>query len=274
MLESIVRNAPVFLLVAVRCFALIMTLPLLSSRNIPRIAKVALAGYMAFIVFPQVSLSSGAYADYSKYITSEGSFNLDYIMLLLGEGMIGIIIGFYISIIFAAFSTAGQFFSFQMGFSASEVYDSMNQVENPLMGQYFNYIAMLVFLQNNWFQKLFLGGLVTSFKSLNAFSIVNHNEELAKFMLGGLTTLFKDALIIALPIMGTLLIINIVFGVMTKAAPQMNLMSEGFAVLIITSFLLILSLLPVLINFFNSSFTEGFKQLQLLFIKMGGGGIT
>lgn len=273
MLESIVRNAPVFLLVAVRCFALIMTLPLLSSRNIPRIAKVALAGYMAFIIFPQVSLKSGAYEAYSSFITLEGSFNLEYVMLLLGEGMIGIIMGFYISIIFGAFSTAGQFFSFQMGFSASEVYDSMNQVENPLMGQYFNYIAMLVFLQNNWFQKLFLGGLVTSFKSLNAFSIVNHNEEIFRFMVGGLTTLFKDALIIALPIMGTLLIINIVFGVMTKAAPQMNLMSEGFAVLIIAAFLLILSLLPVLINFFNSSFAQGFQQLQILFTKLSGGGI-
>src|SRR5574344_424337 len=187
MLEQLVANAPIFLLVAVRCFAMIMTLQLFSSRTIPRIAKVALTAYMAYFIYPQVSLTSGPDAAYASFISPTGNFNLEYILLLLGEGIIGIIIGFYISIIFAAFSTAGQFFSFQMGFSASEVYDSMNQVENPLMGQYFNYIAMLVFLQNNWFQKLFLGGLVTSFKSLNAFSIVNHNEEIFRFMVGGLT---------------------------------------------------------------------------------------
>lgn len=48
MLNSIVLQAPVYLLVAVRCFALLLTLPLFSMRTVPRMAKVALAGYMAF----------------------------------------------------------------------------------------------------------------------------------------------------------------------------------------------------------------------------------
>lgn len=51
MLERIVSDAPVFLFVAVRCFATIMTLPLFSSRTVPRTAKIALAGYMAFFIF-------------------------------------------------------------------------------------------------------------------------------------------------------------------------------------------------------------------------------
>ena len=50
----------------------------------------------------------------------------------------------------------------------------MAQVENPLMGQFFNFIAMLVFLQNNWLQRLFIEGLQQSFYSLNTFSILNH----------------------------------------------------------------------------------------------------
>lgn len=273
MLDAVVSNAPVFLLIAARCFALMMTLPLLSSRNVPRIAKVALTAYMAFMIFPQVSLSSGMFSSYATFITPEGGFNLEYIMLLAGEALIGIIMGFYITIIFAAFSSAGQFFSFQMGFSASEVYDALSQVENPLMGQYFNLVAMLIFLQNNWFQKIFLGGLVTSFKSLNAFTIVAQNERIARFMLAGLTTLFKDALIIALPIMGTLFLINMVFGILTKAAPQMNLMSEQFAIMILTAFLIIFALMPMLLNFFNESFYAGFKQLQMFFVSLGGGGV-
>ena len=52
---------------------------------------------------------------------------------------------FFVSMIFAAFSTAGQFFAFQMGFSAASAFDSLSQVENPLMGQYFNFIGILVF---------------------------------------------------------------------------------------------------------------------------------
>src|SRR5574344_200419 len=273
MLERIVANAPVFLLVAARCFALLMTLPLFSSRPIPRVAKIELTAYIAYFIYPKVSLVSDPYAAYASFISPTGAFNLQYILLLLGEGMIGIIMGFYINMIFAAFSTAGQFFAFQMGFSASEVYDALSQVENPLMGQYFNLIAMLIFLQNHWFQKLFLGGLVTSFKSINAFSIINNSDQLLKFLLGGLSTLFKDALIISLPIMGTLFLINIAMGILSKAAPQMNLMADGFPIMMLTAFFIITALMPYLCNFFTESFEDGFKQLQLLFIHLSGGGI-
>ena len=141
MLEQIVRNAPIFLMIAVRCFALIMTLPLFSIRTVSRMAKIAFAGYMAYLLFPHVDFSV-----YSPYIASDGSFSLQYALLVLGEGLIGVLTGFFVSIIFAAFSSAGQFFAFQMGFSASEVYDALSQVENPLMGQFFNLIAILIFL--------------------------------------------------------------------------------------------------------------------------------
>ncbi|MBQ3826260.1 MAG: flagellar biosynthetic protein FliR, partial [Spirochaetaceae bacterium] len=145
MLDSIVRQAPFFLLIAVRCFALIMTLPLFAMRGtVPRAVKVALAGYFAYLVFPELSAADSFFAkSYNAYFDYDGSFTLEYVLLLVGEGLIGIIMGLYVAIIFAAFSTAGQFFAFQMGFSASEVYDALSQVENPLMGQYFNLIGML-----------------------------------------------------------------------------------------------------------------------------------
>src|SRR5574344_2505447 len=198
MIDRILADAPGFLLIAVRCFALIMTLPLFSIRTVSRSAKIALAGYMAFLIVPQVNLSV-----YAPYIGRDGAFSLEYILLLAGEAMIGVITGFYVSIIFSAFSTAGQFFAFQMGFSASEVYDSLSQVEHPLMGQYLNPIAMLIFLQNNWFQKLFLKGLVESFQTVTAFSLIGGREIVVRFLVRGLTNLFSAALVISLPVLGT-----------------------------------------------------------------------
>ncbi|MBP5283157.1 MAG: flagellar biosynthetic protein FliR, partial [Treponema sp.] len=162
MLESIVLQAPVFLLVGVRCFAMILTLPLFSMRTVPRMAKVALAGYMAFLIVPNINFTL-----YEPYIGSDGAFSMMYVLLLAGEVLIGILIGFYVNIIFSAFSTAGQFFAFQMGFSASEVYDALSQVENPLMGQFFNLVAMLIFIQNQWTQRLFGSALTGSFETLN-----------------------------------------------------------------------------------------------------------
>ena len=267
MIEQIAANAPVFLLVAVRCFALLMTLPLFSMRSVSRIAKIALAGYMAYIVMPQAHFSA-----YAAYITADGSFTLDYILILIGEAMIGIITGFYITIIFSAFSTAGQFFAFQMGFSASEVYDALSQVENPLMGQYLNLIAMLIFLQNQWFQRLFLGGLVASFRSINAFTIISGRGAVVHFMMAGLTDLFADALVIAIPLIGTLFLVSVCMGILSKAAPQMNLLSEGFPVMTLLSFFLITALMPVLCDYFMRSFNVGFSKLEELFVQLAGKG--
>src|SRR5574344_1108783 len=257
MIDRILANGPGFLLIAVRCFALIMTLPLFSIRTVPRMAKIALAGYMAYLVMPQVNLSV-----YAPYLRGDGTFSLMYILLMIGEAMIGVITGFYISIIFSAFSTAGQFFAFQMGFSASEVYDALSQVENPLMGQYLNLIAMLIFLQNQWFQRLFLGGLVASFRSINAFTIISGRGAVVHFMMAGLTDLFADALVIAIPLIGTLFLVSVCMGILSKAAPQMNLLSEGFPVMTLLSFFLITALMPGLCDFFGRSFYAGFAKLE------------
>ena len=266
MLNSIVIQAPVYLLVFVRCFALIMTLPMFSMRAASRVAKVALAGYMAFFIFGNIDQSI-----YAPYMNDDGVFSFIYILILVGEALIGIIMGFYVSIIFAAFSAAGQFLAFQMGLSAASSYDALSSVENPLMGQFFNLVAMLVFMQTHWFQKLFLQGLVTSFSSLSALSIATANEKIAIFMAKGLTSLFADALVIALPVMGTLFLITVSTGLLTKAAPQMNLLSEGFPIMILVAFTIIAFAMPSIIDFFVRSFNNGFSDLEKLFTSISGG---
>ena len=266
MLDEIVSQAPVFLLIFARIFAMLLVLPMFSMRSASRVAKVALAGYMAFFIFGTCDLSY-----YLPYIAQDGSFSMEYFLILIGEVLIGIILGFFITMIFSAFSTAGQFLAFQMGFSAASSYDSLSQVENPLMGQFFNLIAMLVFMQTHWFQKLFLQGLVTSFSSLNAISIVQSTESIVKFVMSGLSSLFVDALVISLPVMGSLFLISICTGLLTKAAPQMNLLSEGFPIMIMLAFVIIAFILPDMIDFFVRSFEKGFADLFDFFKNVSGG---
>ena len=266
MLDEILSQAPVFLLIFARIFAMLLVLPMFSMRSASRVAKVALAGYMAFFIFGTCDLSY-----YLPYIAQDGSFSMEYFLILIGEVLIGIILGFFITMIFSAFSTAGQFLAFQMGFSAASSYDSLSQVENPLMGQFFNLIAMLVFMQTHWFQKLFLQGLVTSFSSLNAISIVQSTESIVKFVLSGLSSLFVDALVISLPVMGSLFLISICTGLLTKAAPQMNLLSEGFPIMIMLAFVIIAFILPDMIDFFVRSFEKGFADLFDFFKNVSGG---
>lgn len=265
MFDEYLRELPIFLLVAVRCFALVMTLPLFSARTVPRIAKIALCGFMAYIIIPNIDLSV-----YDN-ITKNSAATLEYIPFLLGEATIGIITGFSVSVIFAAFSSAGQFFAFQMGFSASEVYDALSQVENPLMGQFFNLIAILMFLQNHWCLQLFTTGLVDSFKALNTYNLIAGREIAYKYLINGLSILFYNAFIISLPIMGSLFLVSVSMGLVSKAAPQMNLISDTFPITLTFSFYLIMVLLPYFCEFFERSFYAGFMRLQELWTALSGG---
>ena len=144
------------------------------------------------------------------------------------------------------------------------------------MGQFFNLIAMLIFLQSYWAQRIFAGALVSSFKSLSAFSLVVGQEHLLTFLLGALSKLFLDAFIISLPIMGTLLLINVAMGILSKAAPMMNMMSEGFPTMILVAFFIIMALLPNICDFFGRSFAGAFTNLEQLYRSVatiaGGGG--
>lgn len=265
-MNQIISNAPVFLLLFGRVFALLMTLPLFSMRSVSGVAKVALAGYMAFFSLGNIDLTQ-----YSYMVSADGVASLHFVLLLVGEVLIGIIMGLYVSIIFAAFSSAGQFIGFQMGLSIASSYDVSSQVENPLMGQFFNLVAMLVFLQTKWFQELFLNGLTSSFKAISAVDFALYQESFVKFLLRGLTNLFADAMIIAMPIMGSLFLITICTGLLGKAAPQMNLLSEGFPVMIIVGYIIIIFFIPNLVDFFVRSFKSGFAEMQQLFTSVSGG---
>ena len=288
-LQNILAYGPVFLLIAVRALAMIETAPLLSSGAVPQVAKLALAGFTAFAVMPTAAaFSVEATAAGAAGISGVGAatlpgpggvaflsdlrfepFSLRFILLLLGEAVIGIILGFYLMLIFAAFSTAGQFFSLQMGFGASETFDPLAQIENPLMGQYLNLVSMLIFLTIGGFRELFLGGFWHSVQSLNVAALVAGREPVISMMTSGLSRLFMDAIVISLPILGTLFLTSLATGLISKAAPQVNILSEGFPISILTAFLLIYASLPFMTEAFARVIDSGFVNIQSLYAQIG-----
>lgn len=259
LLNTMAQNAAVFFLCFARVFAFILTTPLLATQAVPRIAKIALALLVAVCVFPAVK----------SFGVIETFFSAEYLLLLFGEALLGVLTGFFVTIIFSIFGTAGQFFSYQMGFSASSVYDSLSQVENPLMSQYLNFLAILVFIQIDGFQKLFLGGLLHSMQSVNCFVFLENQQSIVSLFLKFLSILFYYGFIIALPIVGTLFLVHIGMGLLTKAAPQMNLLAEGFPITILLTFMLLFFLLPQMMNLFEGIVDNAFSILQDFFIQNG-----
>jgi len=258
-INEILNFAPAFLLIAVRALAMLEVAPLFNSESVPQVVKISLAGFAAYASFSSALVKDWVIAP----------FGLSFVFLVIGEGLIGIIIGFFIALIFAAFSTAGQFFSLQMGFGASETFDPLSQIENPLMGQYLNTVAMLIFVTVNGFRELFLGGFWRSLQSINAMSLIAGRENIVSLVLAGLSRLFFDAIIISMPILGSLFLVSLSTGLISKAAPQINILSEGFPISITVAFVLIYAALPFMTEAFSRVIDSGFRTLQTLYIQIG-----
>jgi flagellar biosynthesis protein FliR len=254
-LDGLVADAQLFFLLFVRVMAMLQFAPLLSSGSIPSIAKVALALMAGALVFPMVQASGYP-------IPQNG---VEYAMLAFGEGMIGVIMGFMLSIVYAAFQTAGQMFSLQMGFGASQVFDPLAQIEIPIMGQFLNLIAMFVFVLTAGFQRIFLTGVYYSFQSIRAVDLVLLREDILTSMLSGLSSLFQNALIISFPILGTLFLVQVVMGLLAKAAPQMNLLMLGFPLSIGVAYIILFMTVPFLMETFDRLISVGFDWLFELF---------
>lgn len=243
-----------FLLVAVRVLALVEVAPLLSSDAVPQVAKVGLAGLAAATVFPSVKAAGYPVPD-------DGTL---FALLLVGEAMIGVIMGFFLSALYAAFATAGQFFSLQIGFGAMETFDPLAQVELPVMGQFLNLVAMFTFLVVDGFQKLFLVGVQGSFAALRAVDLVTRREDIVFFLSRSVGELFRQSLILSMPVLGTLFIITVALGLLSKAAPQMNLLSEGFPITLTATYLIMIASMPFMIEAFGRIVGGGFEGLAVL----------
>ncbi len=254
MLDQILANADLFFIIAARIIALIETAPLLSGDGISQTAKIGLGGFAAAAVFPWVKeMGYPLPADLASFIG-----------IVIGEVLIGIIMGFFLSLVYSAFTTAGQFFSLQMGFGASETYDPLAQLEIPVVGQFLNLIAMFVFISTSGFQKLFLIGVQGSFKSIRAADLLVRRDDFFEYISGSLGSLFANALVLSFPVFGTLLLVSVGMGLLAKAAPQMNLLSEGFPISILTAFLLMAFAMPFMIESFSTLIDSGYIFIKTI----------
>ena len=126
MIATLVANFRLFLLVFARVAALFEIAPLFSSEAVPQPAKLGFALFVSAAVLPWLP----AYP-----LPSATGL---YLLLIGGEVLIGLAMGFFLNLVFAVFQGAGQFFSLQIGFGASEVFDPLSEIEVPLMGQFIN----------------------------------------------------------------------------------------------------------------------------------------
>jgi flagellar biosynthesis protein FliR len=251
-MQYFVYHFQIFLLIMIRMNSMMIVAPFFSSGVIPFRTRTIISFLITIVIFPLIAKHG---------YTIPGDVGA-YLLLILKEVFIGLFIGFLVSLIFTAFQLAGEYYSVLVGFGISEVFDPLAQVSIPLIGQVKNLIGLLVFLAINGHHFL----IKAIYRSYELAPVVSFGKGasagLLKYMVYPMSGMFVVALKIALPVLATVLLIEVSMGILAKAAPQMNILMLGFPIKIAVAFGILILISPLIVRIMFVSLERSFQFIS------------
>ena len=216
----------------VRVLALFASLPVLSMRSVPARARVALALFIT--VCAQPSLPEIPVVPLDSALA---------LMVLVQQLLIGITLGFAARIVFAAIEFAGELVGLQMGLNFAMFFDPMSGGQATAVSRFFGVTVAWLFIVING-HLLLIAAVVRSFLtfpvSAEPFAFLRATQP----QVWG-TEIFALGLWIALPLVAMLLFVNLVLGVISRVAQQMNIFAIGFPITLGVGLVGVLVTLPM-----------------------------
>lgn len=234
-----------------RILGLVAAAPLFGNAAVPVSTKVSLGVLLAMIIAPTVPA-----------LPATDPMSMAGLLILTQEMLIGLAMGFSIRIVFAAIEMAGEISSLTMGLGFASFFDPQTKGRSSAISQFLTMLATLMFLTVNGHLVL-LAALAESFVSLPiSASPINGGgfQQLAAW--GG--EIFRSGVQISLPIVAALLLTNVALGILTRAAPQLNIFGIGFPVTLGVGLLVLAMVLPYLAVPFQNMFLRGIETARLL----------
>jgi flagellar biosynthetic protein FliR len=219
-----------FVLVVGRVAGLFLLAPMLGATSVPERVKVALAAMVALVVLPVLPAGAGA---------AVGALNLGaYVVVLLGELVIGLAIGLVAAMLLSGVEMAGLFVGQQTGTALANVINPFTETESSDMGQFYSFFALAVFLVIGG-HRMLVAAVLRSFEAvpLGGFRF---NLDLASAVVPLAGQIFVVALTLSAPVVVTLVLTTIALGFMARTMPQLNIFSTGFPVRLLLGPLVVL----------------------------------
>ncbi|GGJ80336.1 flagellar biosynthetic protein FliR [Pseudomonas matsuisoli] len=204
-----------FLLPLFRVGALLMVMPVIGTAIVSTRVRLFLTIAITLAIVPVLPPSP-----------EFDALSLQGLLYIAQEILIGAVMGFSLQLFFHLFVVAGQIIAIQMGLGFASMIDPTNGISVPVIGQFLTMLTTLLFFSMNGHLVVF-EVLVESFTTMPSGNggLLTDQFWLLANRLGWV---MGAGLLVALPAITALLVINIAFGVMTRAAPQLNIFSIGF----------------------------------------------
>lgn len=212
-----------FMFPFLRVLGLLLAEPVLGNRSVPVTAKLGLALFITLLLVPVLPAMPPV-----PPASAAG------VLIAAQQLVIGLAMGFAIRIALTAAEMAGQLAGLQMGLGFAVFFDPQSSAQTAVVGQFVGLFAILVFLSTNG-HAVVLSALAESFHQLPV-SLAPLDPLGWRILVEWGGVIFTGGLLISLPVVAALLIANLAVGIMTRAAPQLNIFAVGFPVTLATGF--------------------------------------
>ncbi|MCK5647587.1 MAG: flagellar biosynthetic protein FliR [Gammaproteobacteria bacterium] len=233
----------------IRISAMMMIAPIFSAQSIPVRFRVAVAFAITLVVVPVLPP-----LPLVDFISGEA------FLIAIHQVLIGAIMGFALQLAFNLFVMSGHILAMQAGLGFSLMNSPQDGVQVTVVGQLYLMLATFLYLAMD-------GHLILFREVINSFNLLpigtSGISTTGYWMLVSWgSQMFQSSVMMVLPAMAALLMVNVSFGVMSKASPQLNPFSVGFLITIVLAFAIIYITLPTLVPYFERIMTEIFQLIQ------------
>ncbi len=238
-----------------RIGAMVMVAPVFSANYVPMRVRLIIAFAITLVIAPTLPEAPLALP-----------FTWPWMAIILQQIIIGAAMGFVMMLVFAAIVTGGQLIAMQMGLGFASMIDPQSGTQVPVLSQLFVIMTTLLFLVMDG-HLILIAMVAESFRLLPVGPEGLGREGFFALADWG-TQMFAASLWLALPAVVALLMVNMSFGVMARAAPQLNIFAIGFPVAIMMGYVVIFFTLPNIAPQFSFVLEQGFELINRLL--MGG----
>lgn len=240
-----------FLWPFVRMLALVSTAPVFSEAAVPRSAKIALALLLTLVVAPTL----GA-------LPAVKLFSAGGLWILIQQILIGAAMGFSMRLVFAMVQAAGEYVGLQMGLSFAAFFDPTSGGNTTVNARLLNVIAILLFLATD-IHLMLITTLVESFHTLPIADAPLAASGWFLLVLAG-SQIVSGGLMLALPLIASLLTLNLAMGILNRVSPQFSIFSVGFPVTLLAGIAMLLMLMPYMASFMAPQFAATLASIGMV----------
>lgn len=249
-LQFTVENLEYFLFILTRVSAFVFIAPFFNFGSIPRRLKVAFTILFSTILYFAVPYTEVTYSGLTGFT-----------LIIIFETFKGALLGYFTNIVMTILNFTGRLIDMEIGFAMVTMYDPIFRVDISVSGNLYSYFVILLLLVGD-FHHYFLKAFVDAFTVVPIGTIVK-GWSLERVMIEFLGDYFLIAMRLMLPIYATMLLVNLVLGIMARVAPQMNMFVVGIQLKLLGGFIvmvLMMTMLPGVANYLT-------KEMQDVFLK-------